>query len=246
MKMAALLVASYRRLLSLIVPEQFLIRRFIARQLAAAVLPQPVVLDVGAGTGPYRSALVAATAAAKLWNLDLVQRDVTDLVADAEGLPISNNSIGLVSLFHVVQHLPRPDTALREAARVCAPGGLLMVDFPFMTCEGRSSDLRRWSMAGMALELSQAGFEVVSVRRVGGFLFLLSSTLADMPGRLLIRHQRGWQAGRGPFASFSLLAAFVLALPFHLLGFVALCADGLLPAGPYYTGGLILARKAAR
>jgi hypothetical protein len=145
----------------------------------------------------------------------------------------------------VLQHVADPAVVLGEAARIGAAGALLIVDFPFMTCEGRSTDLRRWTLTGMKADISRAGFEVIDAASVGGFFFLLTSTMADLPGRLLIRHAKGWQAGRGPLASLMLLLAFVLALPFHLLGFLALALDRFLPVSAYYAGGLVLARKKA-
>ncbi|WP_445682325.1 class I SAM-dependent methyltransferase [Radicibacter daui] len=242
----SLLVAAYRLAQDVLIPERFSVRRFLRAAVSVRRTTSPAMgIDVGAGTGPYRRELTALAGGAPVLNLDIVHRDTTDLVADAAALPLAGGSAGLISLFHVLQHVIKPADVLGEAARVALPEGLLIVDFPFMTCEGRSSDLRRWTMAGMQGEVEQAGFEVVEATRLGGFFFLLTSTLSDLPGRLLVRHARGWQAGRGPMASAALLLAFALAVPFHLLGFLALGLDHLLPASPYYAGGLVLARKKA-
>lgn len=239
----SVLVAAYRLAQDLLVPERIVTRRFIRAAVRYASAGGAVGVDIGAGTGPYRAALAALQGGRPVLNLDIVHRDTTDLVADAGKLPLADNSAGSVSLFHLLQHVVDPAAVLGEAARIGAEEALLIIDFPFMTCQGRSTDLRRWTLDGMKMEVERAGFEILVASSVGGFFFLLTSTLADLPGRLLVRHAKGWQAGRGPIASGLLLLAFMLALPFHLLGFPALGLDRLLPFSPYYAGGLVLARR---
>lgn len=240
----SVLIAAYRLAQDLIVPERLVTRRFMRAAGRHAPADGAVGVDIGAGTGPYRKSLNALLGNDRpLLNLDIVHRDTTDLVADAGCLPLVSGCAASVSLFHVLQHVADPAVVLGEVARIGTAGALLIVDFPFMTCEGRSTDLRRWTLTGMKADVGRAGFEILDAAPVGGFFFLLTSTMADLPGRLLIRHAKGWQAGRGPMASLMLLLAFALALPFHVVGFLALALDRLLPASAYYAGGLVLARK---
>ena len=55
-------------------------------------------------------------------------RDVTASVTD---LPFASGSIDLVICFHVLEHVPDDTRAIRELARVLAPGGLGIIQVPW-------------------------------------------------------------------------------------------------------------------
>lgn len=93
------------------------------------------VLEVGCGTGLILSRLAAVAqhatgvdlsrgmlARAKMRGLDVVQ-------GLANELPFPDHSFDLVCSFKVLAHVPQIETALREMARVTAPGGTLAAEF---------------------------------------------------------------------------------------------------------------------
>lgn len=233
-------VRAYRRLQDITLPERWLIRRFIAQHLPAA---EGLCLDIGGGNAPYRDTLMAGRPGCRYLIVDLVVGDSTDLQADVHRLPLADGCAEVVMLFHVIQHLSAPATALAECRRVLKPQGSLVIVYPFLTCQGRSQDLRRWTMSGMEKDLGLAGFDPVAHEIQGGSLLFAMSLLAELPGRLLIAHRKGWRAGRSPLDAIRLALSFVLALPFRLLGFPALLADRLLGPPSHYIGGMILARR---
>ncbi|HEY0835729.1 MAG TPA: class I SAM-dependent methyltransferase [Azospirillum sp.] len=241
--MMGTLVSAYRRAQSIAVPERALMRRFIAARIPASGLPPGLCLDVGAGTAPFAGALAEAAPRSRHLAIDLIRDDCTAVSADAAALPFADGAAALVCAFQVLAHLPDPRRALAEAHRVLAPGGCLLVSYPFLCPEGRSRDLWRWTRPGMEAELRAAGFTPLAHETQGGSLTYLTALLAQVPGRLLIAHRRGWRAGRGPVDALSVGLAFLLSLPFHLLGFAALALDRLAGAPAFYIGGMILARK---
>jgi SAM-dependent methyltransferase len=87
------------------------------------------VVDVGAGTGAVTRALtarganvVAVDGAVRM----LASAAVGAVAGDACALPLAGQTVDAVTMGFVLNHLPRPDLALREAARVLRPGGMVL------------------------------------------------------------------------------------------------------------------------
>jgi hypothetical protein len=55
---------------------------------------------------------------------------VVNLQASLTELPLPEKSVGLLVCFHVLEHIPDDRAAMRELARVLAPGGLALVQVP--------------------------------------------------------------------------------------------------------------------
>jgi ubiquinone/menaquinone biosynthesis C-methylase UbiE len=97
------------------------------------------ILEVGCGSGYHSRAIVERGAA--LTAVDVAERYVeqaasyaghaaTFAVADAERLPFPDASFDKVLMAEVLEHLPNPDAALREAHRVLRPQGILVLTTP--------------------------------------------------------------------------------------------------------------------
>ena len=91
------------------------------------------VLDVGAGTGAASRAIaraggrvIAVDLAEGMLRVDQGQR-APAAVADGRGLPVATDSCGAVVAAFSYNHVPDPHLALAEAARVVAPGGVVLV-----------------------------------------------------------------------------------------------------------------------
>jgi O-antigen biosynthesis protein len=98
------------------------------------------VLDMAAGSG-YGTALLARCAG-KACGIELDQTAVGAAIrryaaphidflrGDATLLPFRTGTFGLVTAFEVLEHVPRPEDLVREAARVCGPRGVALVSTP--------------------------------------------------------------------------------------------------------------------
>jgi SAM-dependent methyltransferase len=108
-------------------------QRHVAAYAAAAELlpPHGRVLDLGAGTG-HSAALLAPRPSIAV-DLDpgaLAGQDRPTVVADMRDLPFPDASFPSVVTVQSIEHVPDPERALAEIARVLAPGGVAVVITP--------------------------------------------------------------------------------------------------------------------
>jgi len=127
-------------------PEAY--KRFFYRARFKAVLgaldaqPGEEILDVGCGSGAYTRELVRLGAEVTATEiaptpLALAKRNLGELaervdfrLEDAQALDLPDGSFDKVLLTEVIEHVPKPDRAVAEAARVLKPGGVLVASTP--------------------------------------------------------------------------------------------------------------------
>lgn len=98
------------------------------------------VLDVGAGTGRYRSLFahcdyktqdfaqfegVPAGATAQEWEYTTL-----DYVSDITAIPVEDASFDAILCTEVLEHVPEPIAAIQEMGRILKPGGRLFLSAP--------------------------------------------------------------------------------------------------------------------
>lgn len=100
------------------------------------------ILEIGCGSGYYTRELVRLGAAVTATefapsalaqarrNLDELAGEVELRLEDAQSLDLADDSFDKVLLSEVIEHVPEPERAISEAARVLRPGGLLVVSTP--------------------------------------------------------------------------------------------------------------------
>jgi SAM-dependent methyltransferase len=91
-----------------------------------------LVVDVGCGDGAYVRALRAARPDLTVLGLDLSPGMLAAtgppvVLADAARLPLASGSAGALLAMHMLYHLPEPEIAMAELARVRAAGGLVLI-----------------------------------------------------------------------------------------------------------------------
>jgi len=139
------------------------------------------LVDAGAGAGGVTSMLG--------WNLDRTAVvEGSDLLvrrAHERGLHACRGSVGqmpvgardaaVVCLLDVIEHLPEPVDALREAGRCLAPEGLLVVNVPahpwlWSVADEQLGHYRRYTRSSLRAELDDAGFEPILLTHVFSWL----------------------------------------------------------------------------
>jgi ubiquinone/menaquinone biosynthesis C-methylase UbiE len=109
--------------------------QWIARQ-AAGLAAGTRVLDVGAGSCPYREQF--RHCAYKTQDFVALQEDQLrgarygqiDYVCDATRIPVPDASFDAALCAEVLEHVPAPLDVVRELARILAPGGKLILTAP--------------------------------------------------------------------------------------------------------------------
>lgn len=94
------------------------------------------VLDVGAGSAPYRAlfahCIYKTHDFAQLKNEQLRHGHYApiDMVSDARAVPVPVASFDAVICTEVLEHVPEPIAVVRELGRIVAPGGRLILTAP--------------------------------------------------------------------------------------------------------------------
>ncbi len=102
--------------------------RFLQRELAA-LPPEALILDVGAGRGDFAEAFHGRQSFA----LDVYPYPEVDLVCDlTQATPLRPASLDAAVLMNVLEHVEENQEMLATLARLLKPGGVLLVAIPFM------------------------------------------------------------------------------------------------------------------
>jgi SAM-dependent methyltransferase len=109
--------------------------RWIAEQ-AARVPAGSKVLDVGAGSAPYRG--LFAHCDYKTQDFYQLRDDQLrhggyapiDVVSEANAIPVPDASFDVIICTEVLEHVPEPIAVVREFGRIVAPGGCLILTAP--------------------------------------------------------------------------------------------------------------------
>ena len=128
------------------------------------------VLDIGCADGALRLHLRAT---ARYVGLDYpatthLYNTRPSIYGDAQNLPFSAAAFDHIVLLDVLEHLPRPEECLAEAARVLRPGGQVLIHIPFAyPLHDRPFDFWRVTEHGLHALAKRAGMQARSVEACG-------------------------------------------------------------------------------
>jgi len=102
-----------------------------------------------------------------------------DHVCDVTAIPEPDGAFDAVMCTEVLEHIPRPDLAIREFARLLRPGGLLIVTAPFcsLTHMAPYHFYSGFSRYWYERTLGEHGFAVLTIEPNGNFFEYLAQEL---------------------------------------------------------------------
>ena len=157
-----------------------------------------VVLDAGAGRGPYKHLFKHARYEAADFAQLSTKYTPLDYVCDLTAIPVEDNRFDRIVFNQVLEHVPEPALVIAELYRVLKPGGQIFCSCPLYFPEHQVPyDFFRYTQYGLRLLFEKAGFRVVRVEWLEGFFGTVGFQFREM-NRLLPTRARplatGWRA----------------------------------------------------
>ena len=179
---------TWRNFLPSPIRDRIEVNTFLMKELlagaAAAVPPDSLVLDAGAGEGRFKS-LFAHT---RYVGVDLAIGDDTwdysglSAIATLDQLSYPDNTFEVAVCTQVLEHVREPAQVLCELQRVLKPGGELLLVAPQSWHEHQiPHDYFRYTTFGLQHLLTKAGFEIEEITPLGGYFWFLSFQLQLLP-----------------------------------------------------------------
>lgn len=91
-----------------------------------------------------------------------------DVFGDGAHLPFTSGCLDGVLCLEVLEHVPEPESVLKEIARVLKPGGRAWITMPFLyPLHDPPFDFQRFTEYGLRCSMRRAGLEITSLRKSG-------------------------------------------------------------------------------
>jgi SAM-dependent methyltransferase len=139
------------------------------------------ILVIGSGSDPYHYLFKNIKTYVCV---DLVKYPgITDIIANAQDLPIANQSFNCVFSSEVFEHLESPIKFINEAFRVLSPNGLIVLTVPFIFHE-HSDPHDYWRPTKQALSLLFNKFSHVEIFPQGNRIHVILDLITTSSGSL--------------------------------------------------------------
>ena len=154
------------------------------------------ILDVGCGPGEMLNDL---SKFGKIFSVDCdlkaikicIQKGcLNTCISEAENLPYRESFFSLVLMLDVLEHLDSDENGLKEAVRVCKPGGIILLTVPAFQFLWGNQDIvsnhrRRYSIKDLNALVNSKELNVIKVSYFNFFLFPIISALRVLRNLML-------------------------------------------------------------
>ena len=151
-----------------------------ALQVALQQYATGLLLDVGCGEKPYQE--MTAKFVTKHLGIDhpgsYHGRAQVDILATAYHTGLAQDSIDTLLCTFVLEHLEYPQKAIHEMYRILKPNGHLLLSAPlFWHLHEEPRDFYRYTTYGLTHQFHSAGFDVIEIKPLSGFVVTFSQEL---------------------------------------------------------------------
>lgn len=159
------------------------------RAFSAALRPGSLVLDAGAGDCRYKPLFAAHRyESADFGGVDGKPYGTITYQCDLTRIPVEDGRFDGLICTQVLAHLPEPNAALKEMARVLAPGGAMLLSCPVGFRENEQPyDFFRYTQFGLRHLFDRAGLHIDRLDWLegyfGAFQYQLSTAAISLPLR---------------------------------------------------------------
>ena len=117
----------------------------LIREHLATLPPDALVVNVGCATVRR----FEAECPARYLATDLRVLDTVDFSADASRLPLADDSVDMLIVLEMLEHVPDPPAVVRELGRVLKPGGTVLLSVPSAVPRHDHHDYWRFTAQGL-------------------------------------------------------------------------------------------------
>lgn len=181
--------------------DSCLTRRGIALAVAEACRawqPGGDLLDIGCGSQPYRSWVEerGLSYTGIDWWSSIHTPEFDDTIRwdlNASPWPLPDAAYDAILCTEVLEHVPDPPRLMAECARVCRPGGLMLLTSPMVWPEHEAPhDYQRFTRFGLRRLCERAGFRVERLEPRGGW----NTAMAQLIGFWVCNYQWSFRPRR--------------------------------------------------
>jgi SAM-dependent methyltransferase len=208
------------------------------------------LLDLGAGTTPYRAFFKVdqyVAANARKYYLPVIPAEVaqhTDIwIEDSLPLPFDSATFDGIVCFQVLSVIREPETLFKEFARIIKPGGHVLLATDFLYPKWAKGDVYRYTDVCLRALAESQGFEVLAIEGFGSWPTtvhcILMRYIRDYPARIFAARTRTRKACRG-----MLYSIWVVGMPiWAVVGWFIFLLDRNIVDDYTFTVNLLLVAK---
>lgn len=156
--------------------------KFVTETVRTDIKPGSKILDAGAGPVKYKKYFSDCDYFTQDFQqykdpLNEFKYGKLDYVSDITAIPVEDNSFDAVICTEVIEHVPRPDLAIKEFSRVLKPGGKIYLT----SCLGSGEHQMPFHFYGGFSKfwyrkfLTDYGFVDINLKKKGGFFTLYAA-----------------------------------------------------------------------